>query len=419
MRAIVSKQKEERDKLLSMKYQERFNLSKALLFRDSKPIKLITGPRRAGKSVLALQMLSNRNFAYLNFDDIPLLEHFSEDATEQALNEVYPSYEYLLLDEVQNLNGWSMWVEKLYRNGVNIIITGSNANLLSEDLAAVLSGRFIEIRLFPFSACEYMSFLGYKMEFQTPMQISQTNNHLNEFMTTGGYPEIAKTQQVTSGYLSSLYDSIIVKDIVLRYKVRKVEELYNVSDWFLSNFTNPFSATSLAEELGMSSVLTLQKFASYLENTYLFQYLPRFSNRLKLMKKANRKAYVIDNGFIMARAFELSANKGRLLENLVFLELLKRGYDLKRYELFYYRSRNDRETDFVCRRGVKVEQMIQVCYDISSLKTRKREVESLVECANELNCADMSIITWDQDEILEHKGYSIKVFSLRKWINQA
>lgn len=416
MKTIVAKQKEERDKLLSIEYQERYNLTKAAIFRDSKPIKLITGPRRAGKSVLALQMLERKNFAYLNFDDTSLLDHFSEDAIQQALNEVYPGYNFLLLDEVQNLKGWSMWVEKLYRNGVNMIITGSNANLLSDDLAAVLSGRFIEIRLFPFSACEYMNFLDYKIEFATPLKISETNNHLDDFMHYGGYPEIVKTPQVSSGYLSSLYDSIIVKDIVLRYKVRKVDELYYVADWLLSNFTNAFSATSLTEELGMSSVLTVQKFCTYLENTYIFQYLPRFSNKLKLMRKANRKAYVVDNGFIMARAFEHSSNNGRMLENLVFLELLKRGYDLKKYELFYYHSRNDRETDFICRRGINIEQMIQVCYDMNSAKTRKREIDSLLECADELNCGDLSIITWNQEEIIEQNGHSINVIPLRKWI---
>ena len=418
MKTIVAKQREERDKLLSMEYQERHSHAKAVIYRDSKPIKLITGPRRAGKSVLALQMLSGKNFAYLNFDDAALLEKFSEDAVEQALGEVYPGYEYMLLDEVQNLAGWSMWIERLYRNGVNMVITGSNANLLSDDLAAVLSGRYMEIRLFPFSAGEYMSYLGYQLEAETPSQTAEANNRLERFMTFGGYPEIAKTPHVTSGYLSALFDAIIMKDIVRRYKVRKVEELYNVADWLLSNFTNPFSATSLAEELGMSSVLTVQKFSSYLQNTYLFQYLPRFSNKLKLMKKADRKAYVVDNGYIMASAFELSENKGRLLENLVFQELLKRDYDLKKYELFYYRSRNDRETDFVCRRGVKVERMIQVCYDMSAVKTRKREVEALVECASELKCGSLSIITWNQEETIQQDGYTIKVVPLRKWIQE-
>lgn len=417
MKSVVLQQKEERDMLLSSDYQKRYEYDQAVYMRDSRPIKLITGPRRAGKSVLALQMLKGCNFAYLNFDDSALINGFTEDAVEQAVAEVYPGYEYLLLDEVQNLPGWSLWVEKLYRRGVNLIITGSNANMLSDDMAAVLSGRFIEIRLFPFSAVEYIQFTGSGAGAETPQMIAALNVALERFSQYGGYPEVAKTPQVTSGYLSSLYDTIITKDIVRRYRIRKVDELYSVADWLLSNFTNPFSFNSLAEELEVSSVLTVQKYCSYLQNTYLFQYLPRFSSKLKLMKKADRKVYVVDNGFVMARAFELSKNFGRLLENLVFLELIKRGYDLKKYELFYYRSRNDRETDFVCRKGVAVEQLIQVCYEMKSPKTRKRELDSLVECAGELKNRNLTVVTWDTEETVKQDGYVISVIPLRKWIS--
>lgn len=136
------------------------------------------------------------------------------------------------------------------------------------------------------------------------------------------------------------------------------------------------------------------------------------------MNKADRKCYVVDNGYILARAFELSSNLGRLLENLVFLELLKNGYNLKMHELFYYRSRNDREVDFVCRKGVTIQQLIQVCYDISSPKTRKREIDSLIECAEELKVNRLLIITWNQDETLEKDGYTIEVISVRNWTSR-
>lgn len=416
MKTTILKQKEERDLLLKIDYQNRYAFEKAVLFRDAHPIKLITGPRRAGKSVLALQILSHQSFAYLNFDDQQLLDKFDEDAVEQALSEVYPGYQYLLLDEVQNLDNWSLWVEKLYRRGCNLIITGSNANMLSNDMAAVLSGRYLEIRLFPFSALEYLQYLEFALDMETPLQISQVNNVLSEYLANGGFPEVAKTPQVVNSYLSSLYDTIIVKDIVLRYKVRKVDELYRVADWLLSNFTNLFSLRSIAEELEISSVATVSKYCTYLQNTYLFLYLPRFSNKLKLMAKADRKVYVVDNGFVAARAFEVSKNSGRLLENMVFLELLKRDYDLQKYELFYYKSLNGRETDFVCRRGVKVEQLIQVCYEMVTPKTRKREIDALLECAKDLDNNCLTIITWNQEEIIEQNGYTIKVVPLRKWI---
>lgn len=369
MKETVLRQKAERDRLLAYDYQERIAQQTASLYRDSKMIKLITGPRRAGKSSLALQMLRGQNFAYLNFDDSALLDGFDESGVEELLNEVYRDYKFLLLDEVQNLNGWNIWVEKLYRRGTNLIITGSNANMLSDDIAAILSGRYLEIRLYPFSVEEYK---GYRQKIE--LNALPENVIYDDFLKYGGYPEIALTPKVCEGYLSSLYDSTIVTDIVKRYKVRKVDELYNVADWLLSNFTNAFSVTSLAEDLDMRSVTTVQKYCRYLQNTYLFQYLSRFSNKLKLMNKADRKCYVVDNGFVLARAFELSSNLGRLLENMVFLELLKRGYDLKKHELFYYRSRNDKETDFVCRKGVNIQQLIQVCYDISSTKTKKEKL---------------------------------------------
>lgn len=416
MKNIVLSQREERDKLLSIDYQQRYIFDTATLFRDARPIKLITGPRRAGKSVLALQMLNGVNFAYLNFDDKALLEGFSESAVEQSLNEVYPDYQYLLLDEIQNLEGWNIWVEKLYRRGANIVITGSNANMLSDDIAAVLSGRFLELRLFPFSAGEYLNYKKVEADASTPEEISRVNIHLDSFLNNGGFPEMLDTPKVVEAYLSSLYDTIIVKDIVRRYKVRKVQDLYNVADWLLSNYTGTFSASSLADELGMKSTATIQKFCSYLQNTYLFQYLPRFDNKLRLMKKADRKVYIVDNGFIKARAFGLSPNMGHMLENLVFMELLKSGYDLKKYELFYYRSRNNKETDFVCRRSNRIEQLIQVCYDISEKKTRKRETGSLVECAKELKCHSLTIVTWNDDEVIEQDEETINVVSLRNWI---
>ncbi len=415
MKITVLSQKKERDKLLSFAYQQRYLYDTAVIFRDSHPIKLITGPRRSGKSVLALQMLQGENFAYLNFDDSSLLDKFQEDSVEQALNEVYPEYKYLLLDEVQNLIGWSTWVAKLYRRGINLIITGSNANMLSSDLASMLSGRYLELRLFPFSAKEYLFHNGISVkEPLIPADISSVNVGLDRFLHHGGYPEMLDTPQLASSYLASLYDAIILKDIVRRYKIRKIQELYNVAEWLLSNFTNPFSATSLASEVGMSSITTVKKFCEYLEEVYLFMYLPRFDSKLKLMAKADKKVYIVDNGFIEARAFELSRNLGRLLENLIFMELLKRGYDLKKYELFYYRSKNNREIDFVCRKGIKVEQLIQVCYDMSSPKTRNREIDSLIQCSKELNC-HLTVITWNEEASIEIDGEIINIVPLWKW----
>lgn len=152
----------------------------------------------------------------------------------------------------------------------------------------------------------------------------------------------------------------------------------------------------------------------YLHEPYLFYYLPRYNNKLKLMKKAPRKVYVVDNGFVAAKAFALSDNLGRLLENQVFIELIRRGYDTDK-TMFYYRSRNDKEVDFVLRRGTQIEQLVQVCYDISSPKTEKREVDSLVECAGELKCSNLVIVTNNDERTIEKDGYQISLVPISKF----
>ena len=184
--------------------------------------------------------------------------------------------------------------------------------------------------------------------------------------------------------------------------------------YLLSNFCNPFSANELAEAIGMSSIATTKKFMGYLHEPYLFYFLPRYNNKLKLMNKAPQKPYLVDNGFVTAKAFMVSENLGRLLENQVFIELLRRGYNTET-SLFYYRSRNDKETDFVTRKGGHVDSLIQVCYDISHERTLKREVDSIVECAGELNCQNLIIVTMNEERTIEHKGYRIRVMPIHKF----
>ena len=414
MRSIVLSQRQERDHLLEKAYQPRAYQKEASAFVKSPLIKLITGPRRAGKSVFALLLLKNTNFAYLNFDDEKLLERFDEDAVMQALQEVYPGYEYLMLDEIQNLEHWDLWVSKLYRRGCNLLITGSNAKLLSSEMATVLTGRFVEMEILPFSLTECLNYRQVNWSEELPEERGKLMVQVNDYMHYGGYPEIINSREITESYLRSLFDSIIFKDIARRYKIRKTAELYHLATYLVSMFCNPFTYTTLAEELNFSSKSTLQKFCDYLEHTYLFFYLPRYSNKLKLMQKAPQKIYVVDNGFLASSAFQTSENRGRLLENLVFLELLRRKNKISE-NIFYYRSRNDRETDFVLREQFRVVQLIQVCYDLTAPKTAKREVDAIMECADELKCDNMLIITWEQDTVIEKDGKQITVTSFHRW----
>ncbi|WP_302029683.1 ATP-binding protein, partial [Bacteroides caecimuris] len=355
-----------------------------------------------------------KKFAYLNFDDAQLLENWDEDLVMLALDDIYPGYDYLLLDEVQNLPNWDMWVSKLYRRGKNLVITGSNAKLLSSEMATSLTGRYLKIDMLPFSLDETMSWNDIDIHAPREEQLAKATVLADDYMRNGGYPETIKARAITKNYLSTLFDSILLKDVAKRHKVRNTTDLYNLATYLLSNFCNPISSNELAVELGLSSVATTKKFCDYLAEPYLFFYLPRFNNKLKLMKKAPRKVYVVDNGFVQSTAFNLSENLGRLFENQVFVELLRRGYEPGN-TLFYYRTRNDKEIDFVTRRGTKVEQLIQVCYDMTSEKTRKRELDALVEAAEELHCDNLIVITNDQEAQIECKGKVINIVMVNQF----
>ena len=412
MKTTIFNQRAERDELLSCPYQQRHTKYDADELLQNPLIKLITGPRRVGKSVFALLMLQGKNFAYLNFDDNQLLEKWDEDLAMSALDDVYPNYDFMLLDEIQNLPDWDLWVSKLYRRGKNMIITGSNANMLSSEMATVLTGRYLQIEMLPFSLDETMRWKNISPDREE--QAAQAIVLADDYMRNGGYPETIPARSITKSYLSTLFDSILLKDVAQRHKVRNTTDLYNLATYLLSNFCNPISANELAGELNLSSVATTKKFCDYLNEPYLFFYLPRFNNKLKLMNKAPKKVYVVDNGFVQSTAFNLSGNLGRLLENQVFVELLRRGY-IPGQTLFYYRTRNDKEIDFVTRKGAKVEQLIQVCYDMTSEKTRKRELDALTEAAEELHCDNLLVITNTQQTKIDYKNAEIRINSIRNF----
>lgn len=412
MKTTIFNQRAERDELLSRPYQQRHTKYDADELLQNPLIKLITGPRRVGKSVFALLMLQGNNFAYLNFDDNQLLEKWDEDLAMSALDDVYPDYDFMLLDEIQNLPDWDLWVSKLYRRGKNLIITGSNAKMLSSEMATVLTGRYLQIEMLPFSLDETMKWKNISPDREE--QAAQAIVLADDYMRNGGYPETIPARSITKSYLSTLFDSILLKDVAQRHNVRNTTDLYNLATYLLSNFCNPISANELAGELGLASVATTKKFCDYLNEPYLFFYLPRFNNKLKLMNKAPKKVYVVDNGFVQSTAFNLSENLGRLLENQVFVELLRRGY-IPGQTLFYYRTRNDKEVDFVTRKGAKVEQLIQVCYDMTSEKTRKRELDALVEAAEELHCDNLLVITNSQDNLVKQSNKMVNCIRIERF----
>lgn len=264
MKTTILNQRAERDELMSRPYQQRHTRYDADELLQNPLIKLITGPRRVGKSVFALLMLQGKNFAYLNFDDNQLLEKWDEDLAMSALEDVYPGYDFMLLDEVQNLPGWDLWVSKLYRRGKNLVITGSNANMLSREMATVLTGRYLQIEMLPFSLEETMTWKNVSPQLEE--QAAQAVTLADDYMRNGGYPETIPARSITKSYLSTLFDSILLKDVAKRHKVRNTTDLYNLATYLLSNFCNPISANDLAGELGLSSVATQKNSVTIWQN---------------------------------------------------------------------------------------------------------------------------------------------------------
>lgn len=414
LQETILQQKVERNKLIQIDYQPRCYHEQVEKYLKSNLMKLITGPRRAGKSVFSLLLLRGKRFAYLNFDDDKLLKEFDEEHIMQVLKEVYSDYDYLLLDEPQNLPNWDLWVSKLYRRGYNLIITGSNSNLLSSEMASLLTGRYLSIEILPFSLRETLEYRKSNFNPALPEDKADFMLQVEDYFHYGGYPEIINNRDITESYLKTLFDSIIMKDIVRRYKVRKVEELYQFATYMISIFTSPFTYSSITEELGLSSKTTVQKFCTYLKNCYLFFYLPRYNHKLKLMQKAPQKVYIVDNGFLSSSAFQISENKGRLLENLVLLEFIRRKYEIGK-NLFYYRNQSDKEVDFVVRENNIVRQLVQVCWDMSNPKTQKREMGSLMACAKDFPNGELFVITWNEQKEITMNAKIIHVVPYYKW----
>ena len=414
LQETILQQKVERNKLIQIDYQPRCYHEQVEKYLKSNLMKLITGPRRAGKSVFSLLLLRGKRFAYLNFDDDKLLKEFDEEHIMQVLKEVYSDYDYLLLDEPQNLPNWDLWVSKLYRRGYNLVITGSNSNLLSSEMASLLTGRYLSIEVLPFSLRETLEYRKSNFNPALPEDKADFMLQVEDYFHYGGYPEIINNRDITESYLKTLFDSIIMKDIVRRYKVRKVEELYQFATYMIGIFTSPFTYSSITEELGLSSKTTVQKFCTYLKNCYLFFYLPRYNHKLKLMQKAPQKVYIVDNGFLSSSAFQISENKGRLLENLVLLEFIRRKYEIGK-NLFYYRNQSDKEVDFVVRENNVVRQLVQVCWDMSNPKTQKREIGSLMACAKDFPNGELFVITWNEQKEITMNAKIIHVIPYYKW----
>ena len=400
---------------LNIKLKELYVERKADSHKLSSPlIKVIIGPRRAGKSFFAFHFLKKHGtFGYVNFDDERLLEIKDYDSIIEAMNSVYDNPTYVLFDEIQNLPKWELFVNRLHRRNMNLIVTGSNSHLLSKELATHLTGRHLLIPIFPFSFKEYLEI--NKKELTS----HQIKEKFDAFVVNGGYPEPLIKNIDYRDYLARLFDTIVYKDIVKRHTIRFPKGLENLAYFLLSNSAAEYSYTNLSKMTSITSVHTIQKYLDHLEEAFIFFSLKRFSNKVKEQIKFNKKIYAIDNGFIYAKAFKSSPDRGKLYENVVAQELKRRELENK-IRVFYWKDPYQEEVDFVVQEGTKVKQLIQVCYDLKNPETRKREIRALLKAGKELHCDNLLILTSEQESEEAVEWFNLKgkivIMPLWKWL---
>jgi len=412
---IIAEQREERNTLPIADWCSRAIETKIDL--NSPLAQIVIGVRRSGKSTLCHKILKNNNidYAYANFDDERLFDLKSEQLNDvlQALYSIYGDFKYLFLDEIQNVGGWHLFVNRLLRQGIRLIITGSNAKLLSSELSTHLTGRYVEIELFPFSFSETLDYKKIKPNAITTKELAFRRQAYFDYLKQGGFPEmfqIAETQK--HEYLRTLFQSVIFKDIVKRFNIKYIKALNDISNVLLNNISREISYTKIAKTLGIKSVHTAQNYVSYLEQAYLFLSVPRFSFK-SIARAGNRKTYAIDPVFLSFLPEITSTNDGYLLENVVFLELCRRRAD-SNFDIYYYN--NNYEVDFVISQNGKIQELIQVSLSLENAKTRKREISALLKGAKDLHCNKLKIITQDEKEVIVENDKEIEIVSVIDWL---
>jgi len=361
---------------------------------DSPLAQVVIGVRRSGKSMLCLKALvqSGKKFGYVDFDDENLegLERKDLNTVLEAAYMVYGDFDYLFLDEAQNVKGWHLFVNRLLRQKMHIVLTGSNAKLLSSDLATHMTGRYNEITLYPFSFEEYCWMKGLD-----PKDLSTKNQAFikvafDEYLRKGGFPETFNLKN-QRGYVTSLMDAIIKKDIAKRFKIRYVDALRKMANYLVDNFCQEVVYTTLADLFGFGSDHTAENYYSYLKQAFLLQGINKFS-----FKSAERirgeKAYIVDVAFQSDRESTLTT------ENHVFYH--KDGYEI----------------DFVVVDKTKILELIQVTYKMDTVKTRNRELGGLAKGYAQFKCDKLTLITLNERGEEEYGGAKIKKVTVVDWL---
>lgn len=414
---VLAEQKEEVKTYQTQKWVTR--KEEQLFEFDSTLAQVVIGVRRCGKSTICHKVLQEHgvNYAYVNLDDDRLADLQTEDLNT-VLSCVYLLYgtdvHYLFLDEIQNVDGWYLFVNRLLRTGLHIFVTGSNAKLLSGELATHLTGRYNEIRLFPFSFAEYCAFHNVDTQGITTKAVAESKAAFMNYINDGGFPEI-QTLRNKRGYVESLLEAVLQKDIQKRFKVRNVEVLRKIAHHLLNNSCQEINYDELSKVFEMSDK-TIQKYVSYLQQAFVIQILTKYSYK-SMERLRGSKSYIVDPGFQNNRENSFAAeNLGWRLENVIYIELIRRcSNDF--LDVYYYKpGPKDKEVDFVVCDKNRAKELIQVAYDIDSPKAYKRETSALITASNSLGCDNLVLIAFADTRDVEVEGKTIHIRSAIEWL---
>jgi len=380
-------------------------------------VTVITGLRRVGKSTLLAQVVKKylkNDFYFVNFEDERLLNFQVSDfdVLHETLISLFGEKRTFLFDEIQNVPEWERFVRRLHDQGYKFIVTGSNASLLSQELGTRLTGRSIRVELYPFSFGEYLDFRKVKtpdLNVLTTRQKGNLRKLADEYISFGGIPDALKYPEL--GVHKALYDDVLYRDIATRYKLDNVKSLKELAFYLVSNTASLVSYNKLKDLLKLGSVNTVINYVDYLENSWLFFVVNKYAYSVKEQQIAAKKIYGIDTGLIQSVGFSFSQNKGKLMENMVFLQLRRKYLDV-----YYYKTTEDYEVDFFLP---SEGSLIQVAQHFDLEETRERELRALVNAAKEQKrTKKLVIVTESEKSELGREGLQIQVVPLYEWLLQ-
>jgi len=384
----------------------------------------LIGPRRAGKTFEMFflitkirQKYGNDKVLYINFEKVELQELSSKDlsAMLETYYEIYPNNKgkriWLFLDEIQNVNGWEIFVRSSLDEGISVFLSGSSAKLLSKEIATSMGGRNISYHIYPFSFKEFLTAKGFEIKkFYSSQEKALLHNLLEEFLKYGGYPEVILYSDQREKITQNIFDTAIYRDVIERGKIRNtvvmrelIKSLLNSKEFSINKFFNYIKSRGMK-----TSKTALYKYADYLSDAFFVFFLRKHNLSYKKSAQSLPKVYFIDNSFLILHGID---DNGRLLENLVFIELTRNNKDIA-----YYQNSLKEEVDFVVKSGKKVMQLIQVCYDLSDFMTRERELRILIKASKEFNCKDLIVINMDEEKEEKVDGATIQFIPLWKWL---